>query len=309
MHRAGDLAHGLKVWTAVEKSVGLVTLTMRHHRGDRLVELVKVAREAWRAVASGRRWKSDHEHFGIEWIMRVFECTVGDEHGWHPHFHVLIFFDRVVSRETIFELGKRMWMRWDARLESEGCDSDRLKGGLDARVMRRGDEELLGRYAFKLALEAFGLSFKQGRVTEAENRHRTPFQVMEDYAVARMLGDVDSAQADLALIHEWQAGMVELRMQQARWPPKLRDLLAAEARELGIGGALTEREKTDEEIAEEEIEGSYTLGWLPTETYTRVIVYELDTLRAACRRGGVAGIVAWFRQRGLPLRLQVVDAA
>src|SRR2546423_1333973 len=56
IHRADDLVHGLKVWTADERSVGMVTLTMRHHRGHALVELVKVARAGWRAVTSGRRW-------------------------------------------------------------------------------------------------------------------------------------------------------------------------------------------------------------------------------------------------------------
>src|SRR5436190_470771 len=125
---------------------------------------------------------------------------------------------------------------------------------------------------------------------------------MEDYAVARMLGETESAQADLALIHEWQTGMVELRMQQGRWPPKLRDVLSARASELGIEGPLVSEEKTDEQIAEEELRGE-TLGWIPTDVYARVVVYELDTLRAACRRGGVAAIVAWFQQRKLPLRL------
>jgi hypothetical protein len=255
-------------------------------------------------VTSGKSWQRDQARFGIRWIIRVFECTVGDEHGWHPHFHAVIFFDRPVSPAMIFELGKRMWMRWDTKLEQLGCDSDRLNGGMDARMMARGEESVLGRYAFKLALEAFGQSFKQGRVSEPGARHRTPFQVMEDFAVAQMQGLVDSdeARADLSLIHEWQTSMVRLRMQHGRWPPGLRDELAGYARDLAIYGPLYEEEKTDEEIAEEEVKGSVTIGWLSTAEYMRFVAYEFDTLRLACRRGGLPAVVSWFEQRGYILR-------
>jgi hypothetical protein len=40
-----------------------------------------------------------------------------------------------------------------------------------------------------------------------------------------------------------------------RWPPGLRDELAGYAQELGIHGPLYAEEKTDEEIAEEEVKG------------------------------------------------------
>jgi hypothetical protein len=305
LHRSAELAHGLQAWAHAGHSVGLITLTMRHNRGHALKELVAVARKAWRHTTSGKRWVREQAHFGVEWIIRVFECTVGDEHGWHPHFHVLVFFDRPVSRETIFELGKRMWMRWDAKLETLGCDSDRLKGGMDARMMKRGQESVLGHYAFKLAIEAFGQSFKRGHVEESGHRHRTPFQVMEDFAVAALHGQPDSedARADLTMIHEWQTTMVNARMQHGRWPPGLREVLTALAQEHKLAGPLYEGEKTDEEIAEEEVKGSVTIGWLSTAEYMRFIAYELDTLRLACRQGGAAAVARWFDQRGYILRL------
>ncbi len=52
-----------------------------------------------------------------------------------------------------------------------------------------------------------------------------------------------------------------------------------------------------------------TLAHVRPGDYSSIIVYELDTLRAAARAGGMAAVVAWFDVRGLTLELTSVGAA
>jgi hypothetical protein len=81
--------------------------------------------------------------------------------------------------------------------------------------------------------------------------------------------------------------MVTARMQHGRWAPGLREVLARLAREYKLAGPLYEGEKTDEEIAEDEVKGSVTLGWISTPEYMRFIAYELDTLRPVSASSGL----------------------
>ena len=54
-----------------------------------------------------------------------------------------------------------------------------------------------------------------------------------------------------------------------------------------------------QEIAEAEEAGTETAGEIGRKTWENVVVYELDTLRAAGRDAGLTGVVEWFDRRGL----------
>jgi len=60
----------------------MVTLTLRHHKGERLRTVRDRVRVAWRKATSGKRgFRGDY--------ARVFEVTTGAGGGFHPHLHVL----------------------------------------------------------------------------------------------------------------------------------------------------------------------------------------------------------------------------
>jgi hypothetical protein len=327
VHRAEELSHIFRVWQAMGGSVVLMTLSARHHKGQALGDLVTGLRAGWKAVRSGRPWKRDEIALGVEWLIRAFETTNGDQHGWHPHYHAFLLVSDPVSVEYAREVGARMWQRWCAGLATRGMTAvasvfrdgaikdDQFgakmaeSAGFDVRVLSPGDDlsELSG-YPFKAALEATGAVFKRGRHVDGYGntegyRHRNPFEIMESYALAVAEGDADGARADLALITEWSETAAEMRFRQCPLPPGMREFFAEKARELGIPGPLLEAEQTDEEVAGEDVAGAQTVAHVPVRAYTGQVVFELDTLRLAARRGGVPAVIAWFKQRGIPIEL------
>ena len=61
----------------------MVTLTLRHHKGEGLPAVRDRVRVAWRRATSGRNgWRGDY--------AKVFEVTEGAGGGFHPHLHVLV---------------------------------------------------------------------------------------------------------------------------------------------------------------------------------------------------------------------------
>jgi hypothetical protein len=133
------------------------------------------------------------------------------------------------------------WDRWCDGLAEHGLSAVASVGGesagFDVTVMDDADVGTMAKYPFKLALEAVGGVFKRGRGTDADGhelgkRHRTPFEVMEHYAVAVAEGAAgdDQARADRAIIREWSETANAMRFRSARshpacapcsrsWPP------------------------------------------------------------------------------------------
>lgn len=322
VHRARELEHVFRTWRKLGGSVVLATFSARHHRGQTLRQLVEGQRAGWSAVTSDRPWREDLAALGVavfdrpdsdrkvRGIIRAFETTVGDEHGWHPHFHVFLLVERTITTAQARATLMPAWDRWCAGLAEHGLTAVASvageSAGFDVTVMDDADSGTLARYPFKLALEAVGGVFKRGRATDADGhqlgkRHRTPFEVMEHYAVAAAAGtaDDDQGRADLAIIREWSETATDMRFRQCPLPPGMRAVFALLAAELGVEGPLLDAERTDEEIAEAEEEGTETAGEIGRKAWETVVAFELDTLRAAGRDAGLTGVVEWFDRRSL----------
>lgn len=327
VHRAQELEHVFRVWERLGNSVVLATFTMRHHRGDKLRNLITAQRDAWKAVTSDRPWNVDLQNMGvarfpvmtstgkerqIKGVIRAFECTHGDEHGWHPHFHVFFLVEGVIGEGRAHDAVMPMWSRWLAGLEDHGYTAvaqvDDQSAGLDVKVLGTGTAETYGRYPFKLALEAVGGVFKQGRGQDRKgrelgHRHRTPTEIVEHIAVAQAEGTLDDDQGatDLRVWREWSRTANELRLKQC--PIPMRAWFAAKAAELGIEGPLLDEEQDDADVAAAEVEGSKTGGTISSRLWAGVVAYEFDTLRAAGRAGGWTAVVAWFDVRRIGFEL------
>jgi hypothetical protein len=326
--RAEELDHLFRVWNARGGSIILATFTLRHHLQQHLRVLVAGMRQAWEGVRSGRPWRDDLDALGVPSlpvpgsdrrvrpIVRAFEVTNGDEHGHHPHYHVFLLVDGVTTDAAARAGLQPAWDRWSAGLAAQGmsavADVAGEAAGFDVRVVTPGASGEAARYPFKLALEGVGGVFKRGRETDAEGRpvgkrHRTPFEIMEAVAVAESLGiDDELARRDREIVREWCETAVAMRFRQCPWPPGLRAWAAAEAARLGIPGPLLDTERTDEELAEAEESGAETAGYVGRRAYESVVVYELDTLRAAGRDAGLTGVVEWFDVRGLPFEVSTM---
>jgi hypothetical protein len=70
----------------------MVTLTIRHHRGEALASLLGIIFDAWRRVRSLRAVRAIFDAH-VSATARAVEVTGGwceDANGWHPHIHLVL---------------------------------------------------------------------------------------------------------------------------------------------------------------------------------------------------------------------------
>lgn len=261
--RAGDLAAAVQSWHENQGRVLMVTLTMRHRKGQRLADLWDSLSYAWGKVTSGRGWVRDSATFGTViprlvktgqhkgeirnetriGFARVVETTHG-KNGWHIHIHALLFVRGDATDRDAVTLADSMFGRWVPALVSKGLTAPSLDHGVDVRMVGKNDAVLLGDYfsknvyAVRSDAEKAGWEIAGAGGKMAGNGNRTPFQILADVVKD---GDAD----DLAIWWEWEKASHNRR--QLTWSAGLRDFLA-----LG-------EEKTDEEITEEELGGDVVL--------------------------------------------------
>lgn len=273
--RADELADVMRF--ALEKgcSASMVTLTMRHHKGQSLEQCWDALSKAWARVTSGKQWVNDQQAAGLQGWVKAVEVTHG-KNGWHVHIHALMIWRDSISQEAANAVGERMWTRWSRALQKRGFDSLRDSGGLDVRLatLRPGTDSGLHEYFVKLSHEITG-----GQAKLAKGGGRTPFQLLADAFDTQRADDFDTW-------WEWEEASRGRR--QMAWSKGLRDW------------AELEPEQSDEEIAQEELEGEDLLA-LPIATW-RVLRDDSSRvceLLEAAERGGLAAAAALLDASGL----------
>ncbi|MFE9335108.1 protein rep [Streptomyces sp. NPDC006925] len=295
-------------WQAAGHGLAMMTLTLRHYRRMPLGTtrkrerggLVGVQHDAWITAfgaRAGKMWQRLQTEHGIVGYVRVWECTVGPDHGWHPHFHVLLFTSRPWTRDRAdaFEAAARA--RWVRSVERAGGyrPNDR---GVKVDVPRPEDAQQFSRYLFKnqdgkARFEKWtpGAELARADLKTGRRAARMPFEVAEGAAAG--LAD------DVPLWHEYEYAAHGIRA--AYWSNGLRALLA-ELVELD--------DRTDEEIAAEEIGGD-GVALIPAETWHSHVVRHrgrsLDLIRAA-ESGGVPAVRALVAEWGLVWGRDVLPA-
>jgi hypothetical protein len=277
--RSAELRAVLRAVLEAGGSASLMTFTMRHTRADRLADCWSAVSAAWGRVTSGKQWQADQAAGGMLGWARVVEVTDG-ANGWHVHVHVLVCWDRPVSEAFAAHVGARMWGRWSRALGRRGFDSvvladdyDEMRGGLNVRMATLDDS--LADYFTKLAFEVTGAHAKEGRAGG-----RTPFEILAD----AVMGEA----ASIDRWWEWEAASKDRR--QLTWSGGQYNL----RRLAGLG-----RERTDAEIAEEELGGDDVLA-LDANTWgvlrgSRLALDLLEVVELA----GVAAGAGWLERRGL----------
>jgi replication protein len=269
--RAEGLTQLIEWNTARGGSVALLTLTMRHHRGQRLRELRRALTKAWDHVTASRGWKHARKQAGMDGYVRAIEVTHGAS-GFHVHIHCLLVFDHDVSEWEIEALQDEVFTRWSAGLAKSGMSVLREIDGQALGVdLRKGETALdtFANYINKIAFEAVGGVWKRGHVGG-----RTPFQVLGDFLAT---GSAD----DLAIWREWEQGSKGMR--QLVWTKGLKG-------RVGIG------ERTDEEIAAQSQDAEPVIT-LPARTWKEIRENPTALLDAA--EESTAAACAWLEARGL----------
>jgi hypothetical protein len=218
--RAEELTAALDQAHALGLQVAMVTLTMRHGRGDSLERCWDALSDAW-AYASGRSSgvRRAKDAAGFVGFVRRVESTWGERSGWHAHVHALVFVDPAEATSTVTDLGLAMYAAWESRLARAGLTPLRDLGGLNVRELTlAAAREEIGRYVSKgaytatesAALELAGAG-KLGR-----RGNLTPWGILD----AARQGDRRAR----ALWAEWEE--TSLGRRALTWSVGLRDLLA-----------------------------------------------------------------------------------
>lgn len=246
-HRQGELRQAVKAW-GDSGSIGLLTLTMRHNKGDALKDLWDGLSKAWKSVISGRNWQKLRTDFGLKHIVRAVEVTQGPN-GWHVHMHALLFFDEILSprlaEPIIFA---RIFERWEKALERLGFALP-LTIAQDFRLVGSNDDgRYVAEYLAKMALQearpkvwTVSEELTLSDMKNARKGHRKPFEILAD----AVDGDAES----IGLWRDFEKSSKGRRA--LTWSRGMRDAL-------GIGEelddvAIMEEPETDQETDSTEI--------------------------------------------------------
>lgn len=274
--RALEIGAAVESWQALGGSVGFVTLTMRHRKGQRLGVLWDGLSKAWQRVIGGAPWTRNKARFGVAGWLRVVEVTYG-ENGWHVHIHSLIFFMPSLHTPDLAGLHEAMFGRWSNALASLELGKP-LMVGQDARLLSGGADADLARYFTKAVHggHRIGLEFTASQTKAVRKAHGTaPVWSLLDAVTA---GDADA----LDRWHEWERASKGRR--QLTWARGLRDLLG-----LGV-------EATDEDIAEEELgTKDDELVLITAEGWRQVVAEQrMVALLELAEKTGLAGVRSYL---------------
>jgi hypothetical protein len=228
---------------AGERRLLLCTFTLQHSPSEPLSAVLGRLTAARRHLMSGKAAQVFQRRYGVRGHIRSLEITHG-ENGWHPHLHVLMFFDGEVP---IIPFREELGVRWLRSVAAVGGYAS-----LAAFDVRFSDQEIV-EYVSKFGKEPRWTSaheMTKGVTKVARRGGRTPMQLLADY--------FDQQDTDAGRL--WLQYAVTMKGErQLWWSHGLRDLL----------GLTTE--KSDEEIATQQDEIAVQLARLSLYQW-RVIV-------------------------------------
>lgn len=255
--RREDLTLGLQNFYAAKgvKRVLLVTFTLSHHKNDNLSTVKRALIKARKLLVSGRWAKQFAAEHHIIGMVRSLEVTYGDN-GWHPHMHVLYFFDQEIAIIPFEENIKARWGQCVAAAGSfaswdYGCDvrySDKEVANYVAKFGRQPEwkenDQVLSADKWSISHEV-----TKGPSKVSKNGGSTPLQLLSDFSYGNSVSG--------ALFVQYAMNFKGER--QLVYSPGLRDRLGLDV------------EKTDDELAVEQSEVAIILAQLNREQW-RIVV-------------------------------------
>ena len=234
--RAQEISTAVGEWVKNGGACYMVTLTMPHDAGMRLRKLLPVIANGWRAVLGGRPWTRLRRSLGIVGQIRSVEVTHG-LNGWHPHLHVLLVANAEFDARGLVDLDAHITAKWNSFIIKAGYRPPSGEHGV--KIVRCWSAAEAGLYIAKTDDgKSVGNEMARGDLKEGRKQHRTPFEILADFAAT---GDAE----DLELWHEYE--LATRGHQRITWSKGLRQIMQAGP------------ERTDEEIAAEEIGGDVTV--------------------------------------------------
>lgn len=251
-HRRAELQKAVQEATNHDLTPILVTFTLQHDKGDKLVDLLTALKNGYRKFKSGRAYQDLKAEFGIEGTITSTEVTNGlnreKNNGWHPHLHSLMFI-LPHTTQSLQSLEDKIKARWTHVLQSLGYDASWLHGvtvkTTDSDVVQYiakfGHEPKKGGWTVERELT-------KAPVKKAHDDGTTPFGLLEAY---------EAGNEEAGRLFKEYSSVFHGRAQLV-WSRGLRKLL-------NVG-----EEKSDEEVNAIEEEGTELLTSLTRYTWFKL---------------------------------------
>ena len=285
--RSIEIAEMVEAQEASGGRLAMLTLTMRHKRGDSLTELWDNLAYAWHAVTGTKTWRNEKDRNGLLGWTKVVEVTQG-RNGWHAHLHVLLYLEESPSNQALDAWQGAIFARWSRALQRRG-ERAPLLNSQDLHLIHGKAEPLAGYFAkaadtgSEMGAE---MTHSAGKVARSVYGTETPWRLL-DGAISD--GDAEA----LGKWHEWERASRGRR--QIAHSKGLRELLG-----------LTEEVATDEEIAAEEV-GTVedeTLVFDP-EGWTRMVAesWLIPAVLTLAETEGLAAVRGLLAEHGVAHRV------
>lgn len=239
------------------------------------------------------------EQYGCGGWDKNVDITIGYEHGWHVHLHVVVMFDGRPGQDRITEFGHRMFERWAAAFEgSEFGVPLRDKGGFDVQHLDHSHAEGkmfdsihdMASYVSKgLAMETNLAGFKTGK-----RGNRTMMEVLLDATEPHELTCKDGTVVEAVDMTSRNIFLEYERVSRGR---KMNSA-SARVRELRKQLSPETAELTEEELVEEDTLDGQDVAGIPRQEWYKIAartVYLKQTLEYE----GIAAARAWLTDAGV----------
>jgi len=237
--RRSELKKGLSNWIDLGGHAYLVTFTNSHHKGDDLGQLLQGQKKAFKKFWEKTKVVKMLKCLGYQGRIVATEVTWGQDNGWHPHYHMIFFFDHEIDAKG---LQSYLALEW-----KDAC----IKAGLKAPDLIHGVDVRNGTYAAQY-VSKWGLEEEvtKGHLKKGLNGSLTPFDLLRGASTNNHFKTLFKQFAD-----------VFKGKQQLVWSKGLKDLL-------GI------KQVTDEELIEETEKTSVEVSELGDMIWQLVLKYE-----------------------------------
>lgn len=237
--RRTELKQGLSNWIGDGGSVYLVTFTNSHHKGDDLDDLLQGQKKAFIKFWEKTKVKNMLKCLGYKGRIVATEVTWGETNGWHPHYHMLFFFDHHIDANGLQSF---LALEWQAACKKAGLKAPDLVHGVDVQ-----NGTYAAQYVSKWGLEE---EVTKGHLKKGLNGSLTPFDLLRGSNTKNHFKTLFKQFAD-----------VFKGKQQLVWSKGLKELLSIE-------------QVTDEQLIEETEKTSIEVRELSQQLWDLVLKYE-----------------------------------
>lgn len=232
-------------------------------------------RSAWKKVTAGAAWQRLKRRLGIAGHVIALEFTWGEDHRWHPHYHILLVHDQDLDAGAIARVHAHIHSRLAAACRDFGLrEPDPLHG---VRIDPNVSGTAAGAYVAKGGDWTPAEEVTRGDLKTGRAGNRTPFQILADHY---QTGDLH----DRRLLREYSR--VTRGLAAVRWSHGLRRRML---------GPTAEPGRADEELASEDVNGDL-IAVIPLPVWSHIRLAGLEhAVLVAAEHGGLADVNSLIR--------------